>query len=44
MKFKLISCIGLAKILPSSLFSTSSSQTALKTANILGALLLACLR
>ena len=44
MSFKLIVSIGLAKILLSSLFSTSSSQTALRTASIPGALLLACSR
>ena len=44
MSFKLIFSIGLAKILLSSLSSTSSSQTASRIASIPEALLLACSR
>ena len=44
MNLKLIFSIGLAKILPSSLFSINSLRTALKIASILGAWSLACSR
>ena len=44
MNLDLTFSIGLAKILPSSLFSINSSQTASKIASILGAWLLACSR